>query len=297
MDLNVAARNQAGGQKKKCYNCDKERYFVKDCRQPKKLPWKPVSQKNANIADVEHSIAMVERIPSFFNFNKRMPFILDYNNTFISIPLNVSDIEQEKELDTDESEEFNADVQTHLAPEGEHKEFTVIRVNLNTARNNGEEHPYNEDDPYLEPNNVKHHSIIWINCIYNYCAFHLESKATNNFFPRAIFKSMRRAYTFEKTKHWILTIKTTMYGTFISSSKHPPICIKEGATLERCQESSYLEHYFEKVKEQYRNRNKNDEVIIIQNWLKKVKSYKNVKKVKKKKNNNLKKIRIKIPIK
>jgi len=38
MDLNVAIKNQAGGQKKKCYNCDKEGHFAKDYRQPKKLP-------------------------------------------------------------------------------------------------------------------------------------------------------------------------------------------------------------------------------------------------------------------
>ncbi len=45
------------------------------------------------------------------------------------------------------------------------------------------------------------------------------------------------------------------------------------------------------------NRNKNDQIVIIQNWLKKVKFYKNIKEVKKKKNNNsLKKVRVKILI-
>ncbi len=46
------------------------------------------------------------------------------------------------------------------------------------------------------------------------------------------------------------------------------------------------------------NRNKNDQIVIIQNWLKKVKFYKNIKEVKKKKNsNNLKKVQVKTLIK
>jgi len=36
----------------------------------------------------------------------------------------------------------------------------VIDVNLNTTRNDEEEYPYEENDLYLEPNNVEHHSII-----------------------------------------------------------------------------------------------------------------------------------------
>ncbi len=53
---------------------------------------------------------MVEQMSFLFDFNKRISSILDYSNTFISISLNVSDIEPEEEVDTDESEEFNAGV-------------------------------------------------------------------------------------------------------------------------------------------------------------------------------------------
>ena len=64
------------------------------------MPWKPVSQKNTNIIDTEYNIAIVERMLSF----------IDFGNVFISIPLNILDIELEEDSDTDESEEFNADV-------------------------------------------------------------------------------------------------------------------------------------------------------------------------------------------
>ncbi len=102
---------------------------------------------------------------------------------------------------------------------------------------------------------------------------------------------MKRVYTFEEIEYWIFTIRTTIYGTFILSFEHPPIYIKEEAMLKGCQELSYLEYYLEKVKEWYKNQNKNDDITIIQNWLKKVKSYKNIKEIKKKKSNNsLKKI-------
>jgi len=48
----------------------------------------------------------------------------------------------------------------HLAFEREYKEFIIIGVNLSTVRNDGEEYPYNEDDLYLEPNNVRYNGII-----------------------------------------------------------------------------------------------------------------------------------------
>ena len=48
----------------------------------------------------------------------------------------------------------------YLTPERKYKEFTVIGVNLNTVRNNSEEHLYNEDDLYLEFNNTGHNNII-----------------------------------------------------------------------------------------------------------------------------------------
>jgi len=88
-----------------------------------------------------------------------------------------------------------------------------------------------------------------MNYIYNYCVFYLRPKTTNNFFPKAIFKPIKKVYIKEKTRYWIFTIRITIYKTFISSSEHPLIYIKERATLERCQEPSYLEHYLEKVKE------------------------------------------------
>ncbi len=48
----------------------------------------------------------------------------------------------------------------HLTPKGEHEEFTIIRVNFNTARNDGEKHLYNEDDLYLKLNNAGYNDII-----------------------------------------------------------------------------------------------------------------------------------------
>ncbi len=42
----------------------------------------------------------------------------------------------------------------------EYKEFTVIKVNLNTVRNDGEEYPYNKDNLYLKPNNAGYNNII-----------------------------------------------------------------------------------------------------------------------------------------
>ncbi len=73
-----------------------------------------------------------------------------------------------------------------------------------------------------------------------------------------------------------------MYKIFILSFEYPPIYVKEGATLEGCQEPSCLEHYLKKVKEQNQIKNKNDKTTTIQIWLKKIKSYKNIKKIKKK---------------
>ena len=174
---------------------------------------------------------------------------IDFGNVFISTPLNISDIEPEEDLDTDKSEEFNTDIQIYLTPEKEHKEFTVIDVNLNTAKNDDEEYLYEEDDPYFEPNNAGYHDIIQISCIYDYCIFHLGSKAINNFFLRAMFKPIKKAYIEEETRYQILTIKIAMYGTFILSLKHLPICMKERVTLKRCQEPFCLEYYLKKAKE------------------------------------------------
>ncbi len=48
----------------------------------------------------------------------------------------------------------------YLMPERKYEEFIVIRVNLSIVRGNDEEHLYNEDDLYLEPNNARYYSII-----------------------------------------------------------------------------------------------------------------------------------------
>ena len=156
-----------------------------------------------------------------------MLFFIDFKNIFTLIPLNISIIEPEEDLNIDESEEFNIDVQIYLISEGEYKEFIVMDINLSIIRNDNEKHPYKKDDPYFEPNNVRYHSIIQINCIYNYYIFYLGSKAINNFFSKAIFKPIKKAYRKEETRHWIFTIRTMIYRTFIPLSKHPPIYIKK----------------------------------------------------------------------
>ncbi len=92
---------------------------------------------------------------------KRILFFFNFKNIFISIPLNISDIElKEKDLDIDELENFNIDIWTYLTSEREYKEFTVIGVNLNIIRNDNEEYPYNEDNLYLESNNIGYDDII-----------------------------------------------------------------------------------------------------------------------------------------
>ncbi len=88
-----------------------------------------------------------------------------------------------------------------MAFEKEYKEFIMIGVNLNTIRNDGKKYLYDKDDPYLEFNNVKHHNIIWLSCIDNYYIFYLKFKTTNNSFSKAIFKSIKKIYTKEETRH------------------------------------------------------------------------------------------------
>ena len=73
-----------------------------------------------------------------------------------------------------------------------------------------------------------------MNYIYNYYTLYLKLKATNNFFLKTIFKSIKKTYKKEETKHWIFIIKIAIYRTFIPLFEYPPICVKEGATLERC---------------------------------------------------------------
>ena len=151
--------------------------------------------------------------------------------------MNISNIEKEpksEESDIDESKDFNVDVWMYLAFEKENEEFTVIRVNLNITRQSNKEHLYKENDFYFELNNIRYYSIIWMSCIYNYYRYHLGSKATNNFFLKAIFKSIRKVYIKEEIRYWIFTTRTTIYGTFILLLKHLPIYIKEKAILKRC---------------------------------------------------------------
>ncbi len=162
-----------------------------------------------------------------------MLFSIDFGNVFILISLNVSNIELEEDLDIDESEEFNIGVQTYLIFKREYEEFTVMGVNLSTAKNNDEEYLHDEDDPYLEPNNIRHYDIVQINCIYDYCVFYLEFKAINNFFSRAIFRLIKKIYIEKETRYQIFTIRTAIYRTFIPSSKHLLIYVKEGAILKR----------------------------------------------------------------
>ena len=103
----------------------------------------------------------------------------------------------------------------------------MMDINLNTIKNDGEKHLYDKNNLYFESNNVRYYNIIQMNCIYNYCVFHLRSKVINNFFSKTIFKLMKKVYTFEKIEHQIFITKTTMYRTFILSSEYPSIYIKK----------------------------------------------------------------------
>jgi len=80
--------------------------------------------------------------------------------------------------------------------------FISISLNtISTTKGDGEEHPYDEDDLYFEPNNAGHHSIIWISCIYDCYGFYLKFKAINNFFFKTMFRSMRKVYIEEETRY------------------------------------------------------------------------------------------------
>jgi len=48
----------------------------------------------------------------------------------------------------------------YLIFEKEYKKFIVIKVNLNTAKNDSEEYLYKENDFYLKSNNVGYDDII-----------------------------------------------------------------------------------------------------------------------------------------
>jgi len=47
-----------------------------------------------------------------------------------------------------------------LASEKEYEEFTVIGINFNIIKNNGEEYLYDENDFYFEFNNARYNNII-----------------------------------------------------------------------------------------------------------------------------------------
>ncbi len=85
--------------------------------------------------------------------------------------------------------------------EGEYKEFIIIGVNFSIVRNDGEEYLYNEDNLYFKPNNAGYNGIVWMNCIYNYYVFHLGFKATYNFFPKAIYRPIKKVYREEETRY------------------------------------------------------------------------------------------------
>ncbi len=84
----------------------------------------------------------------------------DSKNVFISIFLNVFDIKAKKDSNIDKLKNFNINIQIYLAFKKEYEEFIVIRINFSIVKNNNEEHFYNEDDLYLEPNNIGYNDII-----------------------------------------------------------------------------------------------------------------------------------------
>ncbi len=130
-----------------------------------------------------------------------MLLFINFGNVFISISLDIFNIEVEEDSDIDESENFNVGIQIHLAFEGKYEEFIVIRVNLSIIKGNEKEHLYKEDDLYFKFNNVRYNSIIQMNCIYDYCIFHLGFKAINNFFFKAMFKLIKKAYRKKETRY------------------------------------------------------------------------------------------------
>ena len=62
--------------------------------------WKPIPQKNANIANIKYNAIITEQILLSF----------DFGNAFVSTLLNVSNIEAKEKLNINESENFNIDI-------------------------------------------------------------------------------------------------------------------------------------------------------------------------------------------
>ena len=123
-----------------------------------------------------------------------MPFLINFENMFILIFLNILNIEVEEDSDINELENFNIGIQIHLASKEEYEEFTIIRINFNIIRENDKEYPCNEDDFYFEFNNIGYNRIIQMNCIYNYYILHLRFKVTNNFFFKTMFRFIKKVY-------------------------------------------------------------------------------------------------------
>ncbi len=113
---------------------------------------------------------------------ERILLFFDFENIFISISLDVSDIKVEKDSDINKSKNFNIDIQIYLVFEGKYEKFIIIEVNFNITKNDDEKYLYNEDDLYFESNNIGYNDIIQMNYIYNYYIFYLRSKVINNFF-------------------------------------------------------------------------------------------------------------------
>ncbi len=89
-----------------------------------------------------------------------MLLFINFENAFVLISLNISNIELEEDSDINESENFNVSIKIYLAFEREYKEFIVIRVNFNIIKKNDEKYPYDKDDLYLKPNNIGYYNII-----------------------------------------------------------------------------------------------------------------------------------------
>ncbi len=89
-----------------------------------------------------------------------MSFLFNFKDIFISISLDISDIEAEEDSNIDELENFNISIQMYLVFEREYEEFIIIKVNFNIVKNDSEEYLYNEDDLYLESNNIGYDGII-----------------------------------------------------------------------------------------------------------------------------------------
>ncbi len=107
-------------------------------------------QKNVNIVNIKCNVIIIEWTS----------FHIDFKNVFILISLNIFDIELKEDSNTNESENFNVDIQTYLISEGEYKEFIIIRINFKIVKKNDEEYPYNKDNFYFKPNNIGYYNIV-----------------------------------------------------------------------------------------------------------------------------------------